>query len=301
MILKQKLAMSLIKVGRKFFYNTPIQHWKFTSFVYDSVFHAGYTDKELSTTYFGAKLTFPARDFTITPGLVGGFYERFELELFESIVKQSHHLIDVGGNIGLYSIIAGLNGAVVDAFEPVPENQKYLSKNVIANDLTGKVTLHKKAVGAKKEKAQIYLSAKNIGTHSLSSHAVSALNSISVDVITLDDYFRDAKDIDLLKVDVEGYDGFVVEGGRKLIQKFKPTIFIELVPKNLAGAQYNPLDLVNVLYESYTKVFMVDELTEKVLEVSHETLVKHTTAGKATNIIAMSNQAHIKVMEKKVS
>lgn len=296
MKLRQLLSLAVIRFARKYFYNTPVQRWRFTSFVYDTVFHAGYSEKELHATYFGAMLSFPGRDFTITPGLVGGFYERFELELFQKVCASSDRVVDVGGNIGLYSVIAGNEGCRVEVFEPVPENHDYLVKNIKQNHLSDKITVYQKAVSSKKGKAEIYLAKKNIGTHSLASAAAGSENSIEVDVVTLDGFIKSTPAVDVLKIDVEGFDGHVLDGGKKIIRSSQPTLFIEMVPPHLEKAGYNPVDFVNFIFDAYKEIYLVDEINESTKITSKETVFKYIETNKSANIIAVSNKVHRDVL-----
>lgn len=296
MKLRQFFSLTVIKVARKFFYNTPVQRWKFTSYVYDTVFHAGYSEKELHATYFGAKLTFPGRDFTITPGLVGGFYEKFELEIFQKLCATSKRVVDVGGNIGLYSVIAGNSGCYVEAFEPVPENFKYLKINSTQNGLEKKITIHHKAVSSKEGKAKIYLAKKNIGTHSLAAAAADSSESINVSVVTLDKFIKPDPQVDILKIDVEGFDGYVLEGAKNLINDSQPTLFIEMVPRHLEAAEYNPADFVNFIFDAYQKVYLIDEIDETVKVVDRGTVFKYVETSKSANLIASSKTDHQQIL-----
>lgn len=298
MKLKERVSIVIIKIGRRLFYNTPVQRWGITSLLYDTIFHAGYSEKELSTTYFGAKLTFPGKDFTITPGLMGGFYEKRELEIFQAVCGVSKRVVDVGGNIGLYSVIAGNAGCVVDVFEPVPENYEFLERNIIDNNLQKQITLIKKAVSSSPGTANIFLSQKNIGTHSLSSHAAESTKALEVDVVTIDDTIKRQSSVDILKIDVEGYDGYVLDGAKKLIASSKPTLFIELVPKHLLAAKYNPIDFVKIISKGYKHIYIVDEVSETVAKVKKDVLLNYINANKSANIIAAEQNVHVDVLEK---
>ncbi len=122
-----------IKSARKLFANTAAQRLPLTSRVYAKVFKFGSAGDEVTATFRGVRLTSPTRDITITPGLVGGFYEKIELDVFEQLAIVSDTIIDVGANIGLYSCLAASRASancVVVAFEPAPENLSYLRRNL---------------------------------------------------------------------------------------------------------------------------------------------------------------------------
>ena len=66
------------------------------------------------------------------PGSIHGYYEKGETELFKSIVKEGMTVVDIGANIGYYTLIAaklvGEKGKVF-SFEPGPDNYGLLLKN----------------------------------------------------------------------------------------------------------------------------------------------------------------------------
>jgi len=294
----ERVALAQIKLARKLFYNTPVQKWPLTTYIYDKVFHLGYSRGDLSTTYFGALLTFPGRDLTITPGLVGGFYERYEIQLFQDICKVSKRIVDVGANIGLYAVIAGKAGCNVIAFEPVTENFKYLGINITQNGLDKKIKAIKKAVSSQNGIADIFLSQKQIGTHSLSASSADSNYSVKVDVVTLDTSINYKKSkVDVLKIDVEGYDGFVLEGAQKLITTCHPTLFIEMVPHRLLAAGYKPASFVDLIYKRYKKVYVIDDVNGMFSKASKKMLLDLIKRDNDVNLVAVEQVVHMRVLE----
>lgn len=288
-------AIGVIKIARYLLLNTPVAHWKVTGIIRRKLFHSVYgTGKEngeTQITYFGVKLTFPSNDSGMVPGLVGGFYEKHELTLFEKICKRSKYVVDVGANIGLYTTIAAKQGCMVSAFEPVPENIHYLQKNIADNNFTDSVTVHKKAVGATPGTAKIYLMPDSIGQHSMAQKVAGSSDSLDVEVITLDTYKPlQKKRCDVLKIDVEGYDGYVLEGAEKLLAKQKPTLFIEFVPLHLKNTGYDCMHFLNIIYKYYKQVYKIDERNGSRQIVSKNDLIKTVTANRSTNLVALGAQ-----------
>ena len=87
----------------------PHQKLSLTTKVYTKVFRFGSPSDEVTTEFRGVELTIPTKDITIVPGLVGGFYEKIELDVFERLTAVSKTIIDVGANVGLYSCIAAVD------------------------------------------------------------------------------------------------------------------------------------------------------------------------------------------------
>src|SRR5690242_1580024 len=119
---RARASGTIIKAARKLLANTPVQKLPLTTKIYAKVFRFGNAGGETTTNFRGVELTVPTKDITIVPGLVGGFYEKIELDVFESLAAISETIVDVGANVGLYCCIAASRasaGCQIVAFEPV--------------------------------------------------------------------------------------------------------------------------------------------------------------------------------------
>lgn len=141
-------------------------------------------------------------------------------------------IFDVGAHVGIYSLWAsGLVGdGFVVAFEPNPIAYKWLVSNIELNNVTNAKALPY-ALGDEVTMQKLYIAGENIGASSLIMSHVSGGYSIVgefiVPVVTLD-YIIDKstevigkpiKHIDLVKVDVEGYEMRVLRGAEKALRK----------------------------------------------------------------------------------
>ena len=298
--MRQQLSMQVIKSARGMLANTPVQKWPVTTLIYRKVFRFGYTADELTTDFRGIKLTIPTKDTTIVPGLVGGFYEKIELDVFELLAEQSRVILDVGGSIGDYTCV-GANRLPADghivAFEPIPENQAYIKKNLEQNQLTSKATVAPVAVGDRDAEIDIYMVEGSVGTHSAAATSAAGVStkSVHVPVVMLDSYVVENKlaNIDILKIDVEGYDGFVLKGAQQLIRKFKPTMFIEFVADNLKNCGFDPNEFLVLLKGGYKHIYMVDEPRGILKRCNDQDLARLTTHSMNANLILSDRAAHI--------
>src|SRR6202142_2416350 len=136
------------------------------------------------------------------------------------------NFIDVGANIGYFSCLlaklAGPAGKVL-AIEPEPQNLKLLEQNIKITNLTN-VVVHSGALGAREGSAMLGLyKASNRGRHSILDTDAKA--RIHVPVRTLDDVARNSgKNVSswsLVKIDVEGYEGFVLDGAREILPRIE--------------------------------------------------------------------------------
>jgi FkbM family methyltransferase len=271
---REKTTLKLIKLARSLFANTPVAKLDITTRIYRSLFNSAYSRQDVEVSYQGVRLVVPTKDITITPGIIGGYYEKHELDIFKELSKSAHNVLDVGGNIGLYACVAGANlpkSARCYSFEPVAENVDYLKKNIVLNKLKN-VQIVEEAVGDLDGEVDIYLSATEVGTHSASSaHLGKERASIKVKLTSLDSFAKQRKllsKVDVLKIDVEGFDGNVIMGAQELIAKSAPTMFVEFIPALLEGSGFKLSELDDLLFSKYKYVFSINEPRNEMRELS---------------------------------
>jgi FkbM family methyltransferase len=154
---------------------------------------------------------------------VAGEYEPHLLNFLNRHLCSGAIFCDVGANIGLYTAVAsrlvGPSGRVI-AFEAHPYTFKFLQKNVEENEL-GNVLPLNFAIGAEPGCVEIKYDPGNSGsTHVVSSRTEAA---IEVPMICLDQALpkHGVNVVDYLKIDVEGYEGFVLHGARSVLERSK--------------------------------------------------------------------------------
>lgn len=265
MTLQEKVAGGLIGVGRRWFRNTPIQRLPFVTPIYRWLFaqtHGGAT--ELEVTYLGASLVVPAADVTVVPSLMAGDYERAEFAALERVVRPGMTVVDVGANIGLHAVFfgsrIGASGRVF-AFEPEPFNFRFLQTNVARNGLANVECLMQGA-GAHAGTLRLYLVEGTVGAHTAA--AVEGATAIDVTVVRLDDALRDrAPRVDLIKIDVEGYEAQVLDGCAATLQRDRPALLIEFSPQLLRQCGTDPAALLRRLRDLYPDILLFDDAGEE--------------------------------------
>jgi len=144
-----------------------------------------------------------------------------EARLVSPYVRPGDHVVDVGANIGYYLLLwESLTGpqGFVHCVEPEPDNLIELERNIEANRLAN-VRVHRVAAGA--TDASVAL---RPGLNS----GVDPNGSLRVPLRRLDSLGVDR--VELLKIDVEGYEGEVLAGARRLLENRRPTVFLEVHP-----------------------------------------------------------------------
>jgi len=160
-------------------------------------------------------------------------YEGCTLNVFGHLARVSHHIVDVGANTGLFSLLAAsLNPqATIHAFEPFPGAAAMLDANIQANQATS-IHLTRAAVADQPGTLPLYFNdALRLTQGASLRHWDYVTGMVDVPVIRLDDYLADrgVETIDLLKVDVEGSEPEVLAGAENTIARCTPDIVCELV------------------------------------------------------------------------
>ena len=157
----------------------------------------------------------------------------------KSLNLKNFTMLDIGANVGVYSLAAIHLGAKnVISFEPGPTHKK-LIENINLNNLNDKIKIYKLAVGLKKSVMRSYEDKNNLG-NSILVNNIKDLNLKHTNAQFSDEYIEVEVDkldnidkkyefgkIDLIKVDVEGMEFDVLKGAEEIIIKNYPIIVAE--------------------------------------------------------------------------
>jgi len=147
---------------------------------------------------------FEIRTKTNDFGIINEVYIVKEYHKLLNFIKKDSVVIDIGGQIGVFSIFASRiakEGKIL-SFEPFVENYEMLQKNIKLNGLTN-VKLFKLGVAGKSGRRELVISKENTGGHSFYE---TNGKKVEVETITLEDVFKKNKisKCDFLKMDCEG-------------------------------------------------------------------------------------------------
>ncbi len=165
-----------------------------------------------------------------------GAYEKQELLLLKDLIKKKEYgpvFIDVGANVGEYSLLLSQYCKEVHAFEPYDVIAGKCKEEIALNNINN-ITLHQLGLGNENKELDFYAPNKeshNTGTGSFLSIHESSNNRLygKIKVVSADDYVEKLRlsRIDMIKIDVEGFEKYVLQGLSKTIKKYRPIIFME--------------------------------------------------------------------------
>ena len=167
-------------------------------------------------------IKFIVRDPRIYYNLIRyGEYEPASSYIFNSLIKKDMIVLDIGGNIGYFSLIAsklvGKHGKVY-VFEPDPTNIMFLRKNIELNKIKN-ITLINKCVSNEEGVLTLYLHPKFHSCHSIFKSASKSIKHIDVESIALDDMFsNEYSKISFIKMDIEGAEIEALKGMGKMLE-----------------------------------------------------------------------------------
>lgn len=149
-------------------------------------------------------------------------------------------LLDLGANFGIFSLAAARLGGKAIAVEPSPMATRIIAKQADLNGLTGRIRILQAAVSDQNGRidmlsAGVFSDGYFRTVKGRSSHELTQTPSITVDRLAT--IFGVPTHI---KIDVEGHEAAVLRGSRRTLDKFAPTLFLELHNRMVGDAGENP-------------------------------------------------------------
>lgn len=180
-----------------------------------------------------------------------GFKEKSRTHFYE-LIKTGHQVIDIGANNGDVSLHAArllAGSGYVYSFEPDPWNFKRFMENLSLNNLKN-ITAYNMGIGNSTGTADLaVIDDRNRGMNRISSFVNEDSPFNPVEIIRLDDFVQQqvSGKIDIVKIDVEGYEMKVLEGAKVTIETHGPILFIELDDSNLKEQGSSAAELIAFL------------------------------------------------------
>jgi len=216
------------------------------------LFHYGYitikkigikNSKDLIVDVNGYKLAVIPGDLGISSELLMfKIHEPLTTKLLSREIKKGMTCLDIGSNIGYYALleskIVETNGRVI-AIEPSPQNFQYLKKNLEIQNVKN-VDAYNFAASDKNGEVNFLVYKESNGSFTIPDGEETDIPGeiIKVQAKTIDTFLEEIslKQIDFVRMDVEGYEYHIINGMKNIIKNSKPMFQIE-IHSSLLGKQ----------------------------------------------------------------
>lgn len=197
-----------------------------------------------------------------------GYWDSSETKALGNIIKKDFNVVEVGSNFGVHTLymadLVGEHGKVY-AFEANPNVSKYLKQSVSLNKLEDRVQVFEMAASNQNYDGFMVYGVKNIGGGYILADTAETRdqckteNCTPIQVKILDEVLKDKK-IDVLKMDAEGSEFWVLEGAKTLLANPKLTLIMEW---NTSHLRRNGVDVNNFIQLLQNEKFHVWSIGRK--------------------------------------
>jgi len=155
-----------------------------------------------------------------------------------SVFGEPGHLLDIGGNMGYFTFALAQSGWTATTFEPMAPNLALINATMCRNpELAKRVQINPMGLGNKSDECKMFAPEKNEGDghvqcgedvasgftkETIAQYNLKEIGQFSIR--RLDDMLPQLgiSTVDLVKIDVEGYESQVIAGGHKLLSDYRP-------------------------------------------------------------------------------
>ncbi|MDR4503636.1 MAG: FkbM family methyltransferase [Candidatus Scalindua sp.] len=189
------------------------------------------------------------------------YFEPPNQDLIRLIEKGGSVFVDIGANVGFFSLLGSYTFNNVISFEPTPKSNNALKNHIRLNKINN-IQVYDYALSDTKGTMTLYENPYNAGGNRLDKFADEMISKSGrddwvhymVDVVTLDEILDDNNQdtISLIKIDVEGHETKVLKGSRHTLSKYRPIIYAEIGGER--DRLNSILEVVPEFYKAYDSV-----------------------------------------------
>ena len=231
-------------------------------------------------------------DFSI---FLRGSFEPEVIKAYKLNIKQNDTILDIGANIGAHTLplanLVGNNGRII-AIEPTIYAYNKLLDNIQLNpNLSKQITsVHSYLAESNEDSIEGQISSRwpivNEKLTNQTDHGGIPESTMGAAVTTVDQLVKDhnIKNLNWVKLDVDGNELKILKGAKKTMDTFSPGIFMEIAPSCHKGNNYQQFyELINLLESTgYTMTRLKDN---KALRLDPEVLIKTIPENASINVL----------------
>ena len=245
---------------------------------------------------YGYHFEYRPEDRFVGPGLETGSYEPYESELFCSLLRPESVVLDVGANIGHFSLMAAARvdpgrGRII-ALEPSGDNYETLLANLAAND-TASVTALRLAASTAAGALTLHLNRNNTGDHRLAIAGAALPSEFEgteqVAVQDLDSLCEELGIVpSLVKIDTQGHELEVFRGMTGILASPHPLhVLFEFAPSLMSANGASWQSLLDLAFEQFDELYIVDEAAARLLPATRARVAERCVGENYTNLLGV--------------
>lgn len=195
-----------------------------------------------------------------------GLYEYDMMKFLLKYLRETDIFIDVGANIGVYSLLASsrIKDGHIYALEPIPKNYSRLQENLELNSIKN-ATAYPLAAFSSKNIVFMDLADEDCMASIITEHDNK---NFSVEADTLDNLFGSLHQIKLIKLDAEGSEVSILKGSRNLLSSQSPPVFL---------LDYYTRDVASVLLSHGFLLYKYDAVENKIYQINPNLEAEHAS------------------------
>lgn len=265
----------ILRTVRLYTFNTPLARGRHRAYLTALKLCKTLPDRMPAETKDGRKFSVHLKTGMQATVYFLGEYETALTEIVTSVLRDGDVCLDVGANFGWYTTIFQRYcgpGGEVHAFEPVPPTFRELEENYSLMDSPENVFINNLALGEKPDELTINLfEGLSSGHASMSDQGRSDSISFKCKVVTLDSYLEDksVRDVNFVKVDIEGAEMMFLKGAERLFAQNTPPIWLmEMALQQTSNFGYKPNDIIEFMRQRADYDFYkVDEPNTRLVKI----------------------------------
>jgi FkbM family methyltransferase len=179
--------------------------------------------------------------------------------------KSNPSFIDIGSNIGMISLymLRNISNLTIYAFDPGQHQSELFRKTIVANKLNNRIKLFEIALNDKNGESNfcIHNSKHASGDGFKDTGIAGNYEAVTVKTQRLDDWWieNDKPQIDLIKIDTEGAELFILKGAQIVFNTCKPNVYFEMHPSLYKAYDYSHIDIINFFNSINYVMYTLDE------------------------------------------